>query len=72
MSTYTIDLVEGNPAGPLSSRIDPCERRCMMVLAYSLRGTPPVHVAREGPYAAVLFCCQGMRPEGGHRGGGSE
>jgi hypothetical protein len=34
---------------------------------YSFRGTPPAHVAREGSYAAVSFCCQGMRWEGGHR-----
>ena len=36
---------------------------------YSLRGTSPAHVAREGPYAAVTFCCQGMRRESGHWAG---
>ena len=42
---------------------------------YSFRGTSPAHVAREGPYTAVTFCCQGMRRESGHwgeRGKGAE
>jgi len=37
--------------------------------AYSLRGTSPAPVAREGPYAAVTFCCRGMRRESGHWAG---